>query len=243
MRMLLTLTLALILAVAGTAFGQGSTVADFEGTNNGDWTWGNDNNETVETTGGNPDGWFHNDIIMSFAPILRTDWDADGWTGNYALSGVNRIAGDFQVLAASTAYMHYYPFCVFLRNHMGTPDYIDDDIYVYYNPDLQYSPGVGTGWLHFDFTVPWSFVGAPGELPENWMGGSAYTGGATFPSDVTWQDIIADVGRLEFWMFHPDLMGTFETFDVGVDNIIIEWEGGTVPAEDSTWGDVKAMFR
>ena len=39
------------------------------------------------------------------------------------------------------------------------------------------------------------------------------------------------------------MFGVFEWFDVGVDNIMLDWEGGAVATEESSWGDVKAMFR
>ena len=241
--MRLLLTLALILTFAGSAMAQGTTVADFEGgVNNGDWTFGN-GADVVEATGGSPDGWFHNDYINSFAPIFRCDWDAYGWTGDYVSSGVNRMSGDFQTISATTPYMAYYPFTVMLRNHMGTPNDIEDDVHVYFNPDLQFSPDVAAGWVHFDFDIPWAFDGAPGELPANWMGGSYMTGNASFPSDVTWQEVLSDIGRVEFWFWHPDMFGVYEWFDVGADNIVLEWEGSVVATEESSWGNVKAMYR
>ena len=236
------LTLALILTLAGSALAAGSTVADFEGgVNNGDWTWGNDA-DAIEPSGGNPDGWFHNDFLNTFGPRLRTGYDAYGWTGDFVTSGVNRIQGDFQTISSSSQYIQYYPFTVFLRNHMGTPGDVDDDVYVYYDPNLQFCPNVGDGWVHYDFTIPYDFVGAPGETPENWRGGSAYSF-ESLPDDITWQEVISDVGRLEFWFWDPAMFGVFEWFDVGVDNIQLEWEGGPVATEESSWGDVKAMFR
>jgi hypothetical protein len=101
---------------------------------------------------------------------------------------------------------------------------------------------VGDGWVHYDFTIPYDFVGAPGETPENWKGGSAYSF-ESLPDDITWQEVISDVGRLEFWFWDPAMFGVFEWFDVGVDNIQLDWEGSVVATEESSWGDVKAMFR
>ena len=235
------LTLALILTLAGSALAAGSTVADFEGgVNNGDWTWGNAA-DAVESTGGTPDGWFHNDYLNTFGPRLRCGVDAYGWTGDFVASGVNRIAGDFQTISATTAYMQYYPFTVLLRNHMGTPNDHSDDVYVYYNPDLQFSPDIGQGWVHYDFAIPYGFAGGPGEVPENWMGGSP-ANLEMLPSDITWQEVLSDVS-IEFWFWHPAMFGVLEWFDMGADNIIIEWEGGPVATEESSWGNVKAMYR
>lgn len=240
MRTIMTLTL--IIAFATSAMAQLPVVADFEGTNNGDWTWGN-GADTIEATGGNPAGWFHNDYLNTFAPILRCGWDAPDWTGNYVAEGVVRISGDFQTISATTQYMQYYPFTVMFRNHMGTPNDIEDDIHVYYNPDLQFSPDVGAGWIHYEFDIPTDFVGGAGELPDGWMGGSYMTGNASFPSDATWQDVMSDIGRIEFWFFHPDMFGVYEWFDVGADNIVLEKDGGSVATEDSSWGNLKAIYR
>ena len=236
-------TLALFLCLATTALGQGILVADFEGgVNNGDWTWGN-SADAVNATGGTPDGWLANDNIMSFAPRLRCGWNVPDWTGDYVAMGVNRIAGDFQTVNATTPYMQYYPFCFMFVNHMGTLNDVTDDVYVYVDPNMQYSPDIGAGWVHYEFDVPSDFVGAPGELPAGWKGGSAGTCGACFPADITWQDVLADVGRIEVWFWDPDMFGTFETFSMGADNIMLESTGGPVATEDSSFGSVKALFR
>ena len=237
------LTLALFLCLATTAMAQGVLVADFEGgVNNGDWTWGN-SADAINATGGSPDGWFGNNNIMSFAPRLRCGWNVPDWTGDYVAMGVNRIAGDFQTLATTTPYMAYYPFCFMLTNHMGTPGDVSDDVYVYVDPNMQYAPDVPMGWVHYEFDVPSDFVGAPGELPTGWKGGSAATCGACFPSDITWQDVLSDVGRIEVWFWDPDMFGVMEEFSIGVDNIMLESTGGPVATEDSSFGSVKALFR
>jgi hypothetical protein len=237
------LTLALFLCLATTAMAQGILVADFEsGVNNGDWTWGN-SADAINATGGAPDGWFGNDYLNSFAPRLRCDWDTPGWTGDYVAMGVNRIMGDFQTLTTTTPYIAYYPFCFMLTSHMGTPGDISDDVYVYVDPNVQYCPDLGQGWVHYDFAIPSDFVGAPGELPTGWKGGSAGTNGDVFPSDITWQDILTDVGRIEVWFWDPAMFGVFEWFSVGVDNIMLESTGGPVAIEDSSFGSVKALFR
>ncbi len=241
MRML-TILLVLITVATG-AFAQGVLVADFEGgTNNGDWTWGN-GADLVNATGGNPDGWFGNDYINSFAPRLRCDWDTPGWTGDYVMMGVNRIQGDFQTLTASTEYMAYYPFCFMLTNHMGTPGDVSDDVYVYVDPNMQYAPDVAQGWVHYDFEIPSDFVGGPGELPAGWKGGSAATCGACFPADITWQDVLSDVGRVEVWFWDPDMFGVYEWFSIGADNIMLEWNGGPIATEESSFGSLKALYR
>lgn len=236
------LTLAFLMCLATTALAQGILIADFEGgINNGDWTWGNAA-DAVNPAGGNPDGWLGNDNLFSFAPRLRCPADTPGWTGDFVAKGVSRIAGDFQSLNGPS-YMGYYPLCFMLTNHMGTPSDPTDDVYVYVDPNMQYAPDLNVGWVHYEFAVPSDFVGAPGELPAGWKGGSAATGGAAFPTDITWQEVLSDVGRLEIWFWDPDMVGAFQEFSVGADNLILEWTGGPVATEESSFGSLKAMYR
>jgi len=241
MRMLLILTLVAVLA--GTAQAQAPYIADFEGgVNYGDWTWGATWADVVEPTGGNPGGYFGNAYQDTYYPVLRSGWDVEGFTGDYVAMGVNHISADFQTFSSSNQWIGTFMFCVFLRNNMGTPDDFEDDIYVYPNPENWTCPDIGEGWKHYDFDIPSDFVGAPGELPDGWMGGSYLTGNATFPSDATWQDVIAGVSRLEFWWNHPDWAAIFASFNTGVDNIVLEYSG-PVATEDASFGDVKALYR
>jgi len=241
MRMLIFLTVFLAFAV--TAQAQTPEVADFEGgVNNGDWTWGN-SADVVESEGGNPDGFLHNASLDTYYPILRSGWDAEGWTGDYTTMGVTHISGVFQTFASSNQYIGEYYFTVLFRNHMGTPNDIEDDIFVYIDPYQYTAPGIDEGWISYGFDFPYDFVGAPGETPDGWEGGSYYSGNGTFPADALWHEVIADIGRVEFWFNHPDWGAIFANFDVGVDNIILEMDGGTVATEESTFGAMKALFR
>ena len=238
MRMLMILTLILTFAVAAQAE---VVVADFEGNvNNGDWTWGNPA-DVIEPLGGNPDGYLRNPGLDAPFPVLTSAFGAEGFTGDYAATGVTHISGDFICHGSSNQWIGEFMFCVFLRNDMGTPSNWEDDIYVYPNPANWTCPDIGEGWVHYDFDIPSTFVGGPGELPEGWLGGSYYSGNQTFPEDALWQDVIAGIGRLEFWWNHPDMAAIFASFDIGVDNIIIERQGG-VAVEHATLSGVKALF-
>ena len=181
----------------------------FEGGSNvGDWTFGNDA-DAIETEGGNPDAWFHNDYLNTFAPIFRCAYYGDMFTGNYVANGVTQISGDFQTLAADNG-TAYYPFALLLRNTYGTPNDVEDDVYVYWVDENDvWCPQLGEGWTHYDFPIPSDFEGAPGELPEEWMGGSYFSGPDIFPEDKTWQEVISSVDRVEFWWFHPAWVGIF----------------------------------
>jgi len=74
------------------------------------------------------------------------------------------------------------------------------------------------------------------------MGGSYMSGGDIFPSDVTWTEVLSSIDQVEFWWFHPAWFGIFASWDVGADNITLEWNGG-VATETMSLGDVKALYR
>ena len=168
MRMLMTLTVVLTFAVAAQAQ---VVVADFEGgVNNGDWTWGN-SNDVIEATGGNPDGYLRNPGLDAPFPVLRSAFYAEDFTGDYAATGVTHISGDFICHDSSNQYIGEFMFCVFLRNDMGTPNDQLDDIYVYPNPENWTCPDIGEGWVHYDFEIPSTFVGGPGDLSDRLLAG------------------------------------------------------------------------
>ena len=236
MRKLTILTLILVAAVAAQAQ---ITVADFEGgVNNGNWTFGFGD---IEPTGGNPGGWYHTAGLDAPYPVFTCEYGAEGFTGDYVTTGVTRISADFICNDSSNQWIGTFMFCVFLRNDMGTPTNIEDDIFVYPNPENWTCPDIGEGWVHYEFDIPSDFVGGPGELPEGWLGGSYMTGNTTFPEDALWQDVLSGIGRLEFWWNHPDWAAIFATFDVGADNIIVERQG-SVAVKQETLSGVKALF-
>jgi hypothetical protein len=240
MRMLLIVTM--VLTFAASALAQAPSNADFEGgVNNGDWGWGPAWADVVETAGGNPGGYMGNAYQDTYYPILKSGWDVPEWSGD--LTNATRISADFQTISSSNAWIHTFYFCVFFRNHMGTPEDQLDDVFVYIDPYNYTSPGVDEGWKHYEFDLPFDFVGAPGELPAGWVGGSYNSGNATFPSDVTFQEVIQDIGRIEFWFNHPDWAAMFASFNTGVDNIVLESSDDPVAVEGSSFGNVKAMFR
>jgi hypothetical protein len=238
MRMLLTVIM--ILTFAGSALAQAPVIADFEGgVNNGDWTWGNAA-DYVATTGGNPGGYFGNDNQMTAFPVLRSGWDAPGFSGD--LTNAVRISADLQTIASSNQYIGEYYFCVFFRNNMGTPSDITDDVFVYIDPYQYDNPDVGEGWKHYEFDLPFDFQGAPGEVPAGWVGGNYYSGNTQLPSDVTFQDVVSNVSRIEFWYNHPDWAAIFATHHTAVDNIVLDFDA-PVATEESSFGNIKAMFR
>jgi len=234
-------TIALLLLVSSPVLAQ--VTADFEGgTNLGNWTfthW----DERLEPAGGNPDGWYYTGRdLFTFAPILECESGAPGFTGDYAAMGVTRISGDFLTTYCENDWANTFNFTVLLRDDNGTPYDETDDVYVYPDPNANLIPQIGSGWTHYDFDIPSDFVGGAGELPPGWWGGSYWTGLDVFPSDRTFQDVMGSVTTVEFWWINPAFWAIVVPWEAGGDNITIEY-GGAVPAENSTWSDVKAAYR
>lgn len=238
------LTLLAVLLLSTTAFADTFT-ADFEdGLNAGNWTFsGGGWLDTLYPTGGNPGGWYGVNGIDTFAPILSSEYGAEVFAGNYVAMQVSRISGDFKTDASNNEFANYYNFTVLLRNNNNTPNDIEDDLYVYPDPFANVIPQVGQGWTHYDFDIPSDFVGAPGELPAGWVGGSYFSGPDWFPEDRTYQEVLANVTSVEFWWIHPAFFAILSIWDAGADNITIEYADGAVGTEEASWGGVKALFR
>ena len=241
MRMITGLSILLLLVSLPAA--ADTITADFEGgTNFGNWTfehWA----ESLQPAGGNPGGWyFTGSDYWTFAPILKCESGAPGFSGDFAAIGVTRISGDFLTTYCENTWANTFNFTCMLRNDMGTAD-VEDDIYVYPDPFEFLIPQIGSGWTHYDFDIPSDFVGGPGELPAGWLGGSYMTGTDVFPSDRTFQEVINNVTNIEFWWIHPGFAAIIVPWEAGGDNITIDFVGSPVPTENSTWGDLKAIYR
>lgn len=236
MRKLTILALVLTFAVAAQAQ---TAIADFEGgVNNGNWTFGFG---AIEPTGGNPDGWYHTVGLDAPFPVFTCDYGAEGFTGDYAATGVTRISADFICNDSSNQWIGEFMFTVLLRDDNGTPNDLEDDVFVYPDPANWTCPDIGEGWVHYEFEIPSDFVGMPGELPAGWLGGSYWSGNASFPEDAFFHEVMSNIGRVEFYWNHPDWGAIFSTFDVGADNIMVEREGG-VAVKHETLSGVKALF-
>lgn len=238
MRLLLAIACALCLAVPALA--ENGIQADFEaGINDGGWNYGGD---VVESDGGNPGGWLHSAVLDVPYPLLYCDYLAAGWTGDYVAMGVTGFHLDVQTVYTGQPYFGEYNVLVFLRM-VNDPDTIDDDVFVYYDPYAYAPPMPGDGWVTYTWDIPADFVGAPGELPENWRGGSIATGNTVFPPDMTWQEVLSDVGRLEVWFLDPDYFAIFAMFEMGADNITLVYDQGSVATEPVTMDGIKALYR
>jgi hypothetical protein len=221
---------------AGSASIAAVYTEDFEGgTNEAGWSFipGGD---ILESTGGNPGWWLHQPLYDTFAPILKSAWvNPTPFAGDYRASNVSRISFDAQTLGLDFGDGTGFNMALLLRDTNGTPANFDDDDYAYtIGPNV---PVVGQGWVRYDFAIPSQSNDA---VPAGWLGG--WPGDcASFRPGVTWPSFITNIDRVEMWWIDPCLFAILQIWDVGADNIEIEY-GGATAANESTWGRIKALF-
>ncbi len=213
------------LLVAGVATASAETVTDtFDGgTNIGHWTFGVTVPDTIEDSGGNPGAWLRNRGIVSFAPILRNEFGSDSpFVGDYRARQVTSISIDARTDFASFGAAGR-EFSLLLRDTKGTFD-VDDDDYAYYVGEIVPQPG--QGWVSYNFDIPSQSNDA---VPAGWRGG--WVGdGENFRPGVEWRDVISSVDQVEFWWLNPSFFALIQDWDVGVDNVSIDFvpEPGTL---------------
>lgn len=199
---------------------QGADTDEFEnGTNNAGWNFGVTNPDVIETIGGMPGGWLHNDQIDMFTVILKTNTTAGPWVGDMRAQGVSRIHFDAQTINAQTAAGRQMS--VLLRDTKGTATPTDDDYAYSVGPLI---PQIGQGWKHFNFEIPSQSTQA---VPPGWSGG--WAGDLeNFRPGVDWNDVITNVDVVEIWWMDPSFSAIFQQWNVGVDNMAIEWNSDSL---------------
>lgn len=242
MRTLMTLiALALILALSTVAVAQTGIYEDFEdGAIDGEWRW--TGSDFIESTGGNPYSYGTSYEFWEPTPTYFGGWDAPGWTGDYNAMGVTGFSIDVMTISTQNRFFDEYPLFLAIQNHMGTPDDISDDVFVYANPYTYNAPGAGTGWHRYEWDIPSDFVGGPGECPAGWSGGN-WADWNNLPDGMTWQDMMTNVGRLEVRTLSFGDFAAYNPYHMGADNVELYYTTGTVPTENASWGSVKSMFR
>lgn len=193
--------------------------------------------DVLESSGGNPGWWLHQPVYDTFAPILESAWgNSTPFVGDYRAANVSRIGFDAQTLDTDFGDGTGFQMTLVLRNTNGTPNDFDDDDYAYYVGSNV--PIVGQGWVHYDYDIPSQSNDA---VPAGWKGG--WSGGCdTFRPGVTWSDVITSVDRVEMWWLDPCLFAIFQQWNVGADNIEIEY-GTATAVDEATWGKIKGQFR
>lgn len=228
---------ALALLVAGGARGA-TFLDDFEGGNNAaSWAFlrGGD---TLESSGGNPGGWLHQPVYDTFAPSVVCALDnGTPFVGDYRAAGVSRLSFDLNTLHTDFPTGDGFYVTVILRSIHGTPDNIDDDDLAYFTGPV--APTGGQGWVHFSVDIPSQ---STDPTPSGWSG--AWVGDcSTFRPGVDWNDVIANVDLLEISWLPPCYFAIFQQWNVGVDNIEIEYVDNPVPIQQSSFGRVKRLYQ
>ncbi len=211
---------------------------DFEGgSNQAGWTFipGGD---LLESSGGNPGWWLHQPQYDTFDPAVQSSWANDNpFKGDYTLSGVSRISFDLINHHMDFGDGSGFNVVLLLRNTHGTPNDVDDDDFAYFiGPNV---PLVGAGWQHYEVDVP-SLSSDP--VPAGWSGG--WVGDcAAFRPGVTWNDVVSSVDRVEIHWLEPCNFAIFQQWNVGVDNLSVEYVDQPVATERGSWGAVKRLYR
>lgn len=188
---------------------------DFEGGQNlGGWTY--NPSDVIESTGGNPGGWWHQSFADTFGPVIASK--SPSLAGDWRAAGVDRVAFDARLDHLDFGTGLGFQMTLLLRDTHGTPDVQDDDFAYMVGDNV---PLVGAGWKGFDYAIP-SADTSP--LPAGWTGG--HTGDSTsFRPGVDWNDVITSVDRVEIWWIDPALFAIFQVWDIGLDNVVVEAPG------------------
>jgi len=207
MNRMLGASLLLAALLGGAAGAETVVVDDFEdGRNPNGWTLGVPS--VIETSGGNPGRFLHPGVLDTFAPQPRTIFGAPDYSGDFRANGVASIGVDLITFSVPTAGGR--PLTLILRHDNGTPGDLLDDFGAYFiGPDN--IPFPGKGWKSYDFLVP----SQEAELPSGWK--MIDFSGAGDPAG-TWDDVITDVARVQFFYGDPELLFIFQTWDLGLDN-------------------------
>lgn len=235
-----SLSIVLVTLAAGTAVaepldqtallceGKSMAVVREEFTLGDEAGWGFDClTDSVSLLGGNPGGFLRNYEVDSFAPWAMTCDDSVGpFHGDYREQGVIGLAADFKTFSVSMT-TEERPLSLVLIHHSGTPDYVDDDLYVYYVGDTNIpAPGaIGrSGWVHYHFDIPSDSPvlprpRSPGEGAPGWVAayGSEVSQPASNPDEV-WNTVIQNVDQVIFWWHDPRYFAIVQRWDVGMDN-------------------------
>jgi hypothetical protein len=242
--MRLAITFLSLLAIGVSAFvlvpaARAITFTDaFEGgTNAAGWSY-IQGFDIIEGAGGNPGGWLHQPLYDTFDPAVRSEVSGGTpFTGDYHAAEVTKISFDLQTLDVDFGDGTGFPVVLLLRRTNGTPDDIFDDDYAY--TEVGTSPAVGSGWQHYEALIPSQSNDA---VPAGWLGGSI-DDCENFRPGVTWTDIMQSVDQVEIHFLTPCMFAIFQQWNVGADNISIEYVTEPTSVEATSWGAVKNLYR
>ena len=214
-------------AFAGAASADELLLVDFENFDASGWTA--NGVVTIYEGGGNPDNYLVLPYLDFFGVSLSAREPESMVLGDLTKVGPLRITTDISVFQAhtfngDTLDLTQWPM-VFEVIDYGDPDAGIPYSSVYVIQDTW--PEVGTGWhtFYFEITDPNS-----AELPAGWGGtgdSDPNTGEPALPPGVTYRDVMSSVDEVRITTFVPGYFYTFNFWEVGFDNILVETIGGT----------------
>lgn len=179
-------------------------------------TWRLGTLDTIEPDGGSPGAFLHNPQFDSAVPSPTYVGPLPSpFFGDYRAASVASLGLDVIVNGASIGVDNRRPISLVLTSDMGTPDDPTDDCEVY-TVGNKNVPRPGSPWRAFDFRVP----SGDTTLPNGWIVRGACGG---FSGDDAWNAVITNVTHVSFPFADPDTFWYFQVWDLGIDNVRIEF--------------------
>ncbi len=169
------------------------------GVNSAGWTYGPPQN--LPASGGNP-GAYLKATMDTFAPSLRTNSPSSAFTGDYRSSKVTSIGVDLRTLATQFAFSREATLVLW----SGTC--------AVYRLGTDFVPQVNQGWKPIDVPVP----SQSATMPSGW---AVHPSSTCLQPNATWNQVITNVTKVEFFYGDPTFFFIFDIWTVGADNIRI----------------------
>jgi hypothetical protein len=221
-----------VLLLLAPALGAAQTVIDRfdDGTNPNGWYWGNSTQNSIDPSGGDPDGWLDgaSDFWTSNPILISRPADGTPLRDAIASGALISASASFQRLSTIRD-----PICsltdgapneysvVLIDNHtIGTGN--GQWIYAWSSQGNARPGGNDFPWMTVTFDIP----GAAREVPPGWN--------FSVPPDIDygWRDLMNNIDMIGFWLKDPTEI-TFQTcWHLGADNVVVRYGDAEVLFED-----------
>lgn len=167
--------------------------------------------------------------LATFAPQARTLASASEFTGNLRARRVTEVRADFRLYRVNFDTYQERPLSLVLVNFNGTPEEIDDDLYVFLVGKKNIpspSPTGNGGWVSYSFDLPTSSptLPTPFSTVEGEPGWVAADGEIFFPADdpdAVWNRVVENVDQMIFWWHDPRFFAILQNWKVAMDNAAV----------------------
>jgi hypothetical protein len=212
MKLWIGIAVALASGLANRAAAQcGTTLSESftNGSNQGQWTWGNANDQII-STGGSPGAYLRNNGLDTFAPQPRsTMGNSSFFAGDYQAMGVSALGIDLQTFTLDFSTTCQRPLSLILDTDSGTPGVPGDDTFVYFISSEQ-CPCVDGRWHSYTVDIP----SQSATLPAGW----AIDPNSVQPPNQVWTNVIHNVSRVRWFYGDPTNFFIFAMWSCGMDN-------------------------